>query len=168
MRSRLWRARGPVTGGGSVTEEEGEHIGATQSPPLPVTGKEMILKAGNDQQTGAPSLPEDSVITQHPAAGGHEAHGARCSLHRRATPLVSHSISFSQPRKAGLREASGLSKGHSWETGQEEQALLRTFQNFPPSGGGAQDHEAPIIPFLEMLLVSWPLADQRCHCHTQD
>lgn len=96
---------GPVTGAGSVTEEEG-HIRATQSLPLPATGKEMMPKARNAQQTGlCPSLKILSLLSTQ-RLGGHEVCRARWSL------LASHASSFSQTRKAGLREASGLSKGH--------------------------------------------------------
>lgn len=107
-----------MTGGGSVTEEEGEGTGATPSLPLPVAGKDVKVTSGPGLCPSLATLP--LLSTRQP--GGHEVRGGCRRLRRRAAPRASHSISFSQTREAGLRESSGLSKGHSWETGQEEPA----------------------------------------------
>lgn len=110
-------------------------------------------KARNDQQAGSPSLPANThgSVSSRPEA-------MECREH---TGVSTNKPSWWHHTSSHFHRP-GKPRAHSWDTGQEE---LRTFQNVHPSGGGAQDHEAPITPFPEMLFVSWSLTDQGCHHH---
>lgn len=111
-----------------------------------------MLKARNDEWIGSLS-PLQVLSLFSPRQLGSDRMLSTLESINKPSCVRHTALHFHRPGKQVSGSQGSRPRACSWETGQEEQALLRTFQNFHPSGGGAQDHKAAITPFPETLLT---------------